>query len=83
MKPGEALYHAERAVVYYRIGETEEAIRSAREAIKADPDFTDAYRILGICLLETGKKEEAIGFLQKAKEMGDESAGRILEQNTP
>lgn len=81
MKPDEALYHAERAVVYYRIGETEEAIRSARKTIEIDPDFTDGYRILGICLLETGKATEGKEWLQKAADMGDEASRHILEQN--
>lgn len=81
MKPDEALYHAEKAVVYYRIGEREEAIQSARKAIEIAPDFTDGYRILGICLLETGRQEEGNQYLRKAADMGDESSKHILEQD--
>ena len=78
MQPSEPLFHAERAVVYYRIGELEEAIRSAQKAIELNEQFTDSYRILGICQIENGQKEEGKANLKKAADMGDETAANIL-----
>lgn len=80
MKSDEPLFHAERAVVCYRIGETDEAIRSARKCIELDGQFVDGYRILGICLIENGQKEEGRRYLKQAADMGDDSARNILER---
>lgn len=80
MEPREPLYRAEQAVVNYRVGQIDEAITAAREAIKLDPEFGDAYRILGICLSDKGKKQEARQNLQKAVDMGDELAKGVLEK---
>ena len=37
MEPKEPLYHAERAVVYYRLGEFEEALKSAQKSAELNP----------------------------------------------
>ena len=42
MEPKEPLYHAERAVVYYRIGEFAEALSSAKKSAELNPEFGDA-----------------------------------------
>lgn len=80
MKPAEPLYHAERAVVCYRIGELEEAIRSAQKCIELDKEFRDGYRILGICQMENGQREEGRSNLKKAADLGDEMATSIMQQ---
>lgn len=80
LQPNEPLLHAESAVVNYRVGQLDEAIASAREAIRLDATFPDAYRILGICLSEKGKKTEAREALLKAKELGDTMADTVLEK---
>ncbi len=80
MSPKEPLFHAERAVVYYRIGEFEEALVSARKSIELNPDFADAYRVAGICLIELKRRPEALTYLKKAAELGDETAKGIIEK---
>lgn len=77
-EPQEPLYHAERASLHYRIGELEEAIRSARRSVELKPDFADGHRVLGVCLLHHNQREEGLAELKKAAELGDESAKEIL-----
>ena len=58
LAPNEPIFRAEEAVVNYRGGQIEEAITAAKEAIRLDADFPDAYRILGVCLDQKGEKSE-------------------------
>lgn len=76
----EPLYFAEQAVVNYRVGQIDEAMTAARQAIKLDDTFADAYRILGICLNDKKKTAEAKQALQKAVDLGDELAKSVLEK---
>lgn len=80
MAPNEPLYHAERAVIHYRIGEFEEALLSARKSTELHPEFADAYRIMGICQLQLKQRKEGLENLKKAAELGDESAKEILAE---
>jgi len=79
MEPQEPLYHAELAVVHYRFNQLDEAIAAARAAIDLAPEFTDAHRILGICLRAQGKESEARAALQRAADLGDEIAPTLLK----
>lgn len=80
METKEPLYHAERAVVYYRIGEFAEALSSAKKSAELNPEFGDAYRLMGICQLKLNQREEGLAHLKKAAELGDESAQAILTE---
>lgn len=82
MDPKEPLYHAERAVVYYRLGEFEEALKSAQKSAELNPKFGDAYRLAGICQLRLNQREKGLSNLKKAIELGDESAQAILAEET-
>ena len=82
MEPKETLYHAERAVVYYRLGEFEEALKSAQKSAELNPKFGDAYRLAGICQLRLNQREKGLSNLKKAIELGDESAQAILAEET-
>lgn len=80
LQPKDALLRAEEAVVNYRVGEIDQAITAAKEAIKLEDDFPDPYRILGICLNEKGQKAEARKALQRAIELGDTMAKTVLDK---
>lgn len=82
MEPKKPLYHAERAVVYYRLGEFEEALKSAQKSAELNPKFGDAYRLAGICQLRLNQREKGLSNLKKAIELGDESAQAILAEET-
>ena len=64
----------------YRVGQLNEAIAAAKEAIRLEETFADAHRILGICLRDQGKTTEAKKSLQKAIEYGDTVAQSILDK---
>lgn len=76
----EPLFHAELAVLLYRLNDVDNAIVQCRKAIELDAGFPDAHRLLGICLRDKGDKEGARQSLNKAIELGDELAKGILEK---
>lgn len=80
MEPGTALFQAEKAVICYKVGMIVEAIEAAQKCISIDPEFVDAYRILGICLVQNNKKTDGLKQLQKAAEMGDKLAPQLIEE---
>ena len=51
---------------YSFLGEYDKAIAECLEAIKVDPDFGNPYNDIGAYLIEQGKLDEAIPWLEKA-----------------
>ena len=49
-------------------GKLEEAARECRRAIEIDPDFGNPYNDIGCYLMQEGKLDEAIPWLEKAKQ---------------
>ena len=80
MAPQESLYQAEKASVELRVGLTDDAIASAREAIRLAPDQADGHLLLGLALCVKGQKQEGLTNLQKAKELGHEQAQSLIEK---
>ncbi len=80
MAPEEPVYHAEKASVELRVGHTDDAIISAREAIRLAPDQADGHLLLGLGLCVKGEQEEGLKSLQKAKELGHEQAQSLIEK---
>lgn len=80
LAPDEPLFYAECAALNYRVGNLDEAISYAEKAIQLDAEFTDAYRIKGICHAEKKEQKDARSCLQKAIDLGDQLAKDVLEQ---
>lgn len=76
-----AIYHAEKASVYLRLNDYTKAQESAGEAIRLEPEFASAYRILGVSLIRQNDKVEACKHLEKAKELGDPVVDRLIKEN--
>ena len=51
---------------YSFMGKYEEAIRECRKAIEVDPEFGNPYNDIGAYLIEKGRLDEAIPWLEKA-----------------
>ena len=76
-----AIYHAEKASIHLRLQDLPKAQESAEKAIETDPEFASAYRILGVSLVRQEKKADACVQLNKAKELGDPVAERLIKEN--
>jgi len=48
-------------------GKHEEAIAACKRAIAVDPTFGNPYNDIGVCLIELGRPEEAVEWLERAK----------------
>lgn len=55
-----------RGWTYSFLGDYDRAISECLEAIKVDPDFGNPYKDIGAYLIEQGKLDEAIPWLEKA-----------------
>ena len=78
LAPREPLYHVERAALAVRVSMFDECIESCQNALRLNPDIIDAYRILGYAQLQKGDKTNARKNLQKAIDMGDETARMLM-----
>lgn len=78
MAPRNALYQVEKAAITIRLGLYDDCIQACQAAISLNPNIVDAYRILGYAQLQKGDKANARINLQKAVELGDEAAQKII-----
>lgn len=74
-------YRAEEASVYVRLQKYNEALASIDAALKIAPDFAACYRLKGVCYVRLEKKAEACEALNKAKELGDPLAERLIKEH--
>lgn len=74
-------YRAEEASVYIRMKNYNDALASIDNALKVAPDFAACYRLKGICYVRMEKKAEACEALNKAKELGDPLAERLINEH--
>lgn len=81
LAPEELLYRAELAVVNIRVGRSEEAIRVLQEALKIEPKYAEAYRLMGQAYIQLKKKDEACESFAKAKELGDPNVDALIEKH--
>ena len=80
MEPDNTFYMAERASLQVRVGLHDEAMETAKEIIKLEPQSSDGYLFLGLAQCLKGQKAEGIQNLQKALELGDQQAAGLIEK---
>lgn len=78
--PKEPLYLVEKSGMLLIVNQVDESIEAARQCIALDPENSDAYRIMGYAQIQKGDKTAARQNLQKAVELGDESAQELIDQ---
>lgn len=81
LMPDEPNYLAEEASIYIRLENYDQALVSLKKALELAPDFASCHRLLGICLVRTNKKAEACEAFNKAKELGDPLANRLIREH--
>lgn len=81
LNPGEADYYAEQASVCVRMRDYTKAEAAIRKALDIQPDFAACYRLLGVCYMRQNKKDDACAALNKAKELGDPVADKLIKEN--
>lgn len=81
LSPTDLTYRAEQAVVNLRVGRYDEALKALDEALKIDPTYAEAYRLLGICQIQLKKNAEACANFAKAKELGDPNVEELIKKH--
>ena len=78
--PESPLYLVEKSAMHLRVNQLDECISAAEKCIALSQEYPDAYRILGYAQIQKGDKVSARRNLEKAKELGDESAQEIMDK---
>lgn len=68
-------FYLGRVLLLHRDGRSSEAIGPLRRALASDPDWIDCLHNLGIALTDTGQMAEAIGYLERARDLRPHSPG--------
>ena len=71
---------AEKASYELRVNLTDQALESAQECLRLDPEGSDGYLMSGIAQCLKGDKEQGLQNLQKAKELGNDQAQTFIEK---
>ena len=79
--PNNALYLAEEGSIYLRKQDFAKARQSLERCIAQAPDFSAGHRLLGLCLVRSGKKAEGCRAFERAKELGDPVVERLMKQH--
>lgn len=80
LNPTDLTLQAEHAAVNLRVGRYEEAVRILNDMLKADANYAEAYRLLGLCQIQLQKKDEACANFAKAKQLGDPYVDELIEK---
>ena len=71
---------AEKASYELRVNLADQALESAQECLRLDPEGSDGYLMSGIAQCLKGDKEQGLKNLQKAKELGNDQAQTFIEK---
>ncbi|MBU8934287.1 MAG: protein kinase [candidate division Zixibacteria bacterium] len=77
MPDSAGLYYEFGRLLFYRLGNTKEAIDRYNQAIEIDPQLDVAYNLLAYAYDKAGDFDQAIAAVQKAIEISPENAGYI------
>lgn len=78
LEPENVGFLAEKASVNARFGRYDIAIETCKRAVSLAPQYADCYRIMGVCYGQKGETDDALHFLQKAKELGDDTVDELI-----
>lgn len=80
MDDANSLYYAEKASLQLRVGQYDEAIRTATDCVRLAPADSDGYLLLGAAQCQNNQTAAGLANLRKAKELGNGQADALIEQ---
>ena len=79
LAPQDQTMTLEHASLLLRIGNPNAALPLLLDLAETFPDDTDVLRLTGVCYLQLNEESKGIPYLQKASDLGDTAAARLLE----
>ena len=80
LEPNSAELWAEKASYELRVNLFNEALKSAQEVLRLDPQSSDGYLMTGIVQCQKGNKQEGMQNLRKAQSLGNPQADAFLQK---
>lgn len=80
LAPQDSTLILEHASLLLRIGDAQTAQPMLLELVEAYPENPDVQRLMGVCYLRQDNRKKAVPHLEKARDLGDSVAARLLEQ---
>lgn len=75
--PDNELGHFRLGQLLQEAGQFEEAVRSFRRTLELSPQFSKVYQLLGSCLIELKRRDEAVKVLQEGFAVADERGDNV------
>ncbi|MBQ2554264.1 MAG: hypothetical protein II562_04155 [Prevotella sp.] len=76
---GDPLYMAEMAALQLKLNMGEDALRTAELIVARQPEYDEGYLLRGMAKIVLKRKAEGIADLQKAQELGNDQAPKLIE----
>ena len=80
LAPKDLTYRAELAVVNIRVNRCEEALKVLAAALEIDPNYAEAYRLMGLAQIQLKRPKDACASFAKAKELGHPQVDDLIEK---
>ncbi len=80
LSPDEPTYYAEKASLEIKVNMMEDALNTATKCVEIAPEYSSGYLLLGLVQVNNGDKEKGLANFEKAKELGDEQAQRMIDK---
>lgn len=75
--PDNELGHFRLGQLYVEAKQYEDAIRSFRRTLELSPEFSKVYQLLGSCLIQVGRRDEAVAVLKEGFEIADKRGDNL------
>lgn len=80
LSPSDELFYAEKAMLQIRVNKLDEGMETAQLCMTRFPEYGDGHAVYGLAQILKGKKKEGLATLDKAKQLGSEMAGPLIEK---
>ena len=80
LEPNSAELWAEKSSYELRVNLFDEALKSAQEVLRLDPQSSDGYLMTGIVQCQKGNKQEGMQNLRQAQSLGNPQAETFLQK---